>query len=163
MQPSLACWQQGNLSSPSVLVSRSLEAGLSLADCITLGNFQALVEGLPAEWTMHIIVPIHKSGDPLDLGNDMTIMIGHTLANLYGVLEAGISSYAEGEGLRAPGQTGFRRPFSTIDHIFTLRCLIDQAKAQKRRLHWCFVDFCKAFDTVSRDRLFQCLLTLGVP
>ncbi|MCO5578435.1 hypothetical protein L7F22_032277 [Adiantum nelumboides] len=41
------------------------------------------------EWTMHPIVPIHNSRDPLDLGNYRTIMIGHTLAKLYGaVLEA---------------------------------------------------------------------------
>ncbi|MCO5571119.1 hypothetical protein L7F22_024851 [Adiantum nelumboides] len=125
---------------------------------------RALARGLPAEWTMHAIVPIHQSGDPLDPSNYRTIMIGHTLAKLYGaVLEAELSFYAEREELRAPGQAGFRRAFSTIDHIFTLRCLIDQAKARKRRLHCCFVDFRKAFDTVPRDRLFQRLLTLGVP
>ena len=68
-------------------------------------------------------------------------MIGHTLAKLYGaVMEAELSTYAEGEGLRAPGQAGFRRAFSTIDHIFTLCCLIDHAKARKRRLYCCFVD-----------------------
>ncbi|MCO5600752.1 hypothetical protein L7F22_054867 [Adiantum nelumboides] len=80
---------------------------------------RALAKGLPAEWTMHTIVPIHKSGDPLDPSNYRTIMIGHTLAKLYGaVLEAELSSYVEREGLRAP---------------------------------------------VPRDRLFQRLLTLGVP
>ena len=85
---------------------------------------------------MHTIVPIHKFGDPLDPGTYRTIMIGHTLAKLYGaVLEAELSSYAEREDLRAHGQVGFRRAFSTIDHIFTLRCLIDQAKVGKKRLH----------------------------
>ncbi|MCO5613035.1 hypothetical protein L7F22_067309 [Adiantum nelumboides] len=125
---------------------------------------KALAEGLPAEWTMHIIVSIYKFGDPLELGNYKTIMIRDTLAKLYGaVLEAELSSYAEHEGLRAPGQADFGRAFSTIDHIFTLCRLIDQAKVRKRRLHCCFVDFCKAFDIVPRDRLFQGLLTLGVP
>ena len=63
-----------------------------------------IAEGLPAEWTMHTIIPIHKSGDPLDPGTYRTIMIGHTLAKLYGaVLEAELSSYAEREDLRAPG------------------------------------------------------------
>ncbi|MCO5609094.1 hypothetical protein L7F22_063316 [Adiantum nelumboides] len=91
-------------------------------------------------------------------------MIGHTLAKLYGaVLEVELGSYAEHEGLRALGQAGFRRAFSTRDHIFTLRCLIDHTKARKRRLHCYFVDFRKAFDTVPRNKLFQRLLTLGVP
>ncbi|MCO5586490.1 hypothetical protein L7F22_040430 [Adiantum nelumboides] len=76
----------------------------TLAPFIAMLFNRALAEGLPAAWTMHIIVPIHKSGDPLDLGNYRTIMIGHTLAKLYGaVLEAELSSYAEREGLRAPG------------------------------------------------------------
>ncbi|MCO5598488.1 hypothetical protein L7F22_052585 [Adiantum nelumboides] len=113
---------------------------------------------------MHTIVPIHKSGDPLDPGKYRTIMIGHTLAKLYGaILEAELSSYAKREGLRALGQAGYRWAFSTVDHIFTLCCLIDQAKTRKRRLHYCFLDFRKAFDTVSRNRLFHCLLTLEVP
>ncbi|MCO5568996.1 hypothetical protein L7F22_022701 [Adiantum nelumboides] len=66
---------------------------------------RALVEGLRDEWTMHTIVPIHKSGDTLDPGNYRTIMIGHTLAKLYGaVLEAELSTHAEAAGIRAPGQ-----------------------------------------------------------
>ena len=125
---------------------------------------RALTEGLPAEWTMHTIVPIHKAGDQLDPSNYRTIMIGHTLAKLYeAVLEEELSSYAEHEGLRAPGQAGFRRAFSTTDHIFTLRCLIDQARTQKKRLYCCFVDFRKAFDTIPRERLFQRLQSLKVP
>jgi len=125
---------------------------------------RVVVEGFPKEWTRHTIVPLHKSGDALDPGNYRTIMIGHTMAKLYGaVLEAELSSYAEGEGLRAPEQAGFRRAFSTIDHIFVLRCLIDGAKARKKRLYCCFVDFRKAFDTVPRERLFRRLESLGVP
>ncbi|MCO5559104.1 hypothetical protein L7F22_012696 [Adiantum nelumboides] len=89
---------------------------------------RALVEGLPEEWTMHTIVPIHKSGNTLDPGNYRTIMIGHTLAKLYrAVLEAELSTHAEASEIRALGQAGFRRTFSTIDHIFMLRCLIDGA------------------------------------
>jgi len=113
---------------------------------------------------MHTIVPIHKVGDMLDPSNYRTIMIGHTLAKLYGaVMKAELSSYAEKEGLRASRQAGFRRSFSTIDHIFTLRCLIDHARVRKRQLHCCFVDFRKAFDTIPRARLFQRLQSLGVP
>ncbi|MCO5559545.1 hypothetical protein L7F22_013146 [Adiantum nelumboides] len=139
-------------------------AAATLASFIALLFNRALAEGLPAEWSMHTIVPIHKSGDLLDPGNYRTIMIDHTLAKLYGpVLEVELSSYAESEGLHAPRQAGFRRAFSTTDHIFTLRCLIDQAKARKRRLHCCFVDFRKAFDTIPPDRLFQRLQTLGIP
>ena len=81
-------------------------------------------------------------------------MIGHTMAKLYGaILEAELSSYAEIEGLRAPAQAGFKQAFSTIDHIFVLRCLIHGAKPRNKKLYCSFMDFCKAFDTVPRETL----------
>ncbi|MCO5562498.1 hypothetical protein L7F22_016125 [Adiantum nelumboides] len=90
-------------------------------------------------------------------------MIGPILAKLYGaVSEEELSSLAEGEGMRTPGHAGFCQAFSTIDHIFTLRCLIDQTRVRKRRLYSCFVDFRKAFDTVPRERLFRRLAALGI-
>ena len=99
----------------------------ALAPFIGLLFNRALAEGFPAEWTMRTIAPIHKAGDMSDPNNYRTIMIGHTLAKLYGaIMEMELSAYAEREGLCTPGQAGFRRQaFSTIDHIFTLRCLID--------------------------------------
>ena len=86
----------------------------------------ALTEGFPPQWTMNIVVPIHKGGDPLCIG---TTVIGHTLAKLYGAVMKELSDYMETLNLRAPEQSGFRRAFSTIDHIFMRRCLIDQTKA----------------------------------
>ena len=57
----------------------------------------------------------------MDPNTYRTIMIGHTLAKLYGaVMEAELSYYIETLSLRALEQVGFRRAFSTIDHIFTL-------------------------------------------
>ncbi|MCO5582230.1 hypothetical protein L7F22_036122 [Adiantum nelumboides] len=124
---------------------------------------RALSEGFPESWTEHTIVPIHKPGDTMDPSTYRTIMIGPILAKLYGaILEEELSSLAEGEGMRTPGQAGFRRAFSTIDHIFTLRCLIDQTRVRKRRLYSCFVDFRKAFDTVPKERLFRRLAALGI-
>ncbi|MCO5575025.1 hypothetical protein L7F22_028822 [Adiantum nelumboides] len=78
------------------------------------------------------------------------------------VLEEELSTKAEAASIRAARQAGFRCTYSTIDHIFTLRCLIDQARVRKKRLYCCFVEFCKAFDTVPRERLFRRLLSLGL-
>ncbi|MCO5594042.1 hypothetical protein L7F22_048062 [Adiantum nelumboides] len=102
---------------PSVIVQFTGLTDLRLDNCGLTGSFPqdlskltklqylALAEGLSTEWSMHTIAPIHKSGDLLDPGNYRTMMIGHTLAKLYGaVLEKESSSYAEHEGLRVPGQ-----------------------------------------------------------
>jgi hypothetical protein len=125
---------------------------------------RALCEGFPPTWSTNTISPIHKSGDPLDPNNYQTIMIGHTMAKLYGsVLEAELSAFAEYQGHKAPRQAGFRRTFSTLDHIFTLRAIIEESKARGRRVFCCFVDFRKAFDTVPRARLLHRLQSLAVP
>ena len=135
-----------------------------LAPLITHLFNRALSEGFPPQWRMNTVAPIHKGGDSMDPNTYRTIMIGHILAKLYGtVMEAELSGYTERAGLRAPEQAGFRRAFSTIDHIFTLRCLIDLTRARKQRLYCCFVDFRKAFDTVPRDKLFARLQSLEVP
>ena len=58
---------------------------------------------------MNTMAPIHKGGDPMDPNTYRTIMIGHTLAKLYGaVMEAELSDYMETLSLREPEQAGFR-------------------------------------------------------
>ncbi|MCO5600245.1 hypothetical protein L7F22_054355 [Adiantum nelumboides] len=97
-------------------------------------------------------------------GNYRTIMVGHTLARLYAsILEQRLSGWAEEKGVRAKGQAGFRRGFSTLDHILTLRAIIEEGRANGRKIYCCFVDFRKAFDTVPRARLMNRMQTLGVP
>ena len=93
-----------------------------------------------------------------------TIMRDHTLAKLYvALMEEKLRDYMENLNLRELEQISFIRAFSTIYHIFTLRCLIDQAKARKKKLYSCFVDFRKAFDIVPRERLFDRLKSLEIP
>jgi hypothetical protein len=41
-----------------------------------------------------------------------------------------------------------------IDHIFTLRAIIEEAPHRSSKVCTCFVDFRKAFNTISRDALF---------
>jgi hypothetical protein len=40
--------------------------------------------------------------------------------------------------------------------------LIEQSKAKKKPLHYCFVDFKKAFDIMSHEVLWQVLVGFGV-
>jgi hypothetical protein len=40
--------------------------------------------------------------------------------------------------------------------------LIEQSKAKKKALYFCFVDFKKAFDIVPHEMLWQVLVGLGV-
>ena len=49
----------------------------------------------------------------------------------------------------------FRRGRSTIDMIFVARLLQEKCREQSRELYLAFIDLTKAFDTVSRDLLWQ--------
>ena len=117
---------------------------------------KAMCEGFPSKWSKSIIIPILKSGDPMEPRNYCTIMIGHTLARLFAsILEQELSEWAERGGIRATGQAGFRKGFSTLDHILTLRAVIEEGRSHGKTIYCCFVDFHKAFDTILQERLFR--------
>jgi hypothetical protein len=78
------------------------------------------------------------------------------------ILDKRLSEWAKQHELRAKGQAGFRKDYRTIDQLFILRTLIEHNKAKKKPLHYCFVDFKKAFNIVSREVLWQVLDGLKV-
>ena len=45
-------------------------------------------------------------------------------------------------------QIGFQKHKRTSDHIFVLKCIIEEAKVNKKPIYGCFIDLKKAFDTV---------------
>lgn len=136
------------------------EASLWMCDMLN----QALLEGFHDNWTENWIKPLHKGGDRGTLGNYRTIMVGSTMAKLLGtILEQKISSWAEANAKRANGQAGFRHAHSTIDHLVTLRVLMEESRLRGEGLICCFVDFQKAFDTVPRLSLWQRMQKIGVP
>lgn len=73
-------------------------------------------------------------------------------------MEEHIGYHTEAHGLRAIGQAGFRKQHSMLDHIFTLRAMIEDARFHKQKVYCCFVDFRKSFDTVPRR-----LKGMGIP
>jgi hypothetical protein len=89
--------------------------------------------------------------------------MGPVLAKMFAMIpEAWLSSWAEKRCLRARGQVGFRKDFRTTDNLYILRTLIEQSTHKRKKVYCCFVDFCKAFDTVPRDLLWQVLAKMGI-
>lgn len=120
----------------------------------------------PLLWSQSFIAPIFKKGDPNDCNNYRGISVGSTLGKLYAIiLEKRITAWAEGRGLRARGQAGFRNDYRTIDNAFVLQTLIEKSKFSPlgpNKLYTCFVDFSKAFDTIPRDLLWKRLEEIGL-
>jgi sorting nexin-29 len=60
-------------------------------------------------------------------------------------------------------QAGFRKNRACVDQINTLRIIIVQSKEWNERLYFMFIDFKKAFDSVSRDKIWKIMERFGLP
>ncbi|KAK6761432.1 hypothetical protein RB195_022485 [Necator americanus] len=60
-------------------------------------------------------------------------------------------------------QAGFRKGFSTIDHIHTVSKLIEVSREYKMPLCLTFIDLKKAFDSVETEAVVEALDNQGVP
>ncbi|KAL3687801.1 hypothetical protein R1sor_014110 [Riccia sorocarpa] len=110
------------------------------------------------------VVPLYKKGPKDDPTSYRTIMVAHVFAKVFGnLLETRLSAWCEEQGVRAPVQAGFRKQFSTLDHLLSLRVMMEEAKRTQQPLYLLFLDFKKAFDSVTRNLIQDQLVTLNVP
>ena len=67
--------------------------------------------------------------------------------------------WAETENKIPEEQAGFRKGYSTVDHVFTLVSVIQKCLygSKRSKLYIAFVDYEKAFDTVDRNSLWKIL------
>ena len=60
-------------------------------------------------------------------------------------------------------QAGGRSGYSTIDNIFCLQAVVQKYITKKRgRFYILFIDFCKAYDSVNRQKLWEILVEKGL-
>jgi hypothetical protein len=122
-----------------------------------------LVEGFPKALSTRVVHMLFKGGGASEFDNCRGITVGLILAKLFTmILDKRLSKWVEQLGLHAKGQTGFRKNYCTIDQLFILQTLIKQNKAKKKPLYCYFVDFKKAFDTMSCEVLWHVLVGLKV-
>ena len=94
---------------------------------------------IPEQWLTSIIQPIYKNKGEKNVNSRL-------------------SKFLEDSGVLGEEQAGFRKGYSTLDHVFTFKCLLDLYTSKKKRLYCCFVDYRKAFDTIDRTNLWRKLL-----
>ena len=82
---------------------------------------------VPDNWSEGYICPIYKNkGNPNDVDNYRGITILSCYGKLFTcILNNRLHTYLENSGLMCEEQAGFRKGYSTTDHIFILKCLID--------------------------------------
>ena len=133
---------------------------LWLFNCMLASHF-------PERLSVGLITTVYKSGDKSDMSNCRGITVGSVFAKFAMILKQRIASWAEDHAVKANGQAGFRQDFRTTNNTLILRSLIDKQKQTRKKgkcgkLHCCFVDFKKAFNTVPCAVLWQVLEELGV-
>jgi len=120
-------------------------------------------EGLPEEWKEFLlIVLIYKKGDNRDCNNFRGISVVSTAyKTLPNILLSRLASYAG--DITVDNRCGFRRNRSTIDHIIYIRHILEKKWEYKQAVHQLFIDFKKAYGSVSREDLYNILIQFGIP
>ena len=78
------------------------------------------------------------------------------------ILNERLTAYCDQNKIISENQTGFRIGYSTVDHIFVLKCIIDLLSWEKKKLYCLFVDYKKAFDVVWREGLWYKHVKSGI-
>ena len=117
---------------------------------------------VPSIWKSGIIVKIPKKGDLSECGNWRGITLSPIVFKIFGkVLLNRLEPVVE--HILRDEQAGFRKGRGCNDQIFIIRHLMQQGNEMKVPLSLCFVDFEKAFDSVSRRTMGKIMRHYGIP
>jgi hypothetical protein len=140
----------------------------SLSCLTSLFNHVFTTAQVPEDWHTAIVTMLYKGKGARNLAtNFRAISLTSTSLKIFETLIANrISSWAENNRLFSFHQAGFRKHYSTYDHIFSLASLQQQAKKKTARgfnnTYVGFVDLAKAFPSVPRSKLLSKLTKLGL-
>lgn len=113
-------------------------------------------ETLPEEWLQGILVTVPKKGDLSQCRNYRGIMLLPTPSKvLTKILLNRINDKLDSSIRRQ--QAGFRPNRSCVDHINTLRIILEQSAEFRTALQLVFIDYSTAFDSISRDSIWEAL------
>ena len=128
--------------------------------------FNLLLESglVPEAWTTGTIKTLYKGkGERHNLDNYRGITILSCLGKLYTlVLSNRIGNFIESNNMLKENQVAYRKGYCTLDHVFSLKCLLDIFLGSGAKIYSCFVDYSKAFDSINHSKLWLKLLKLGL-
>ena len=110
---------------------------------------------------------IHKKDNTNDPNNYRSISIQNPILKCFThIIAEKISKYAEDENLLPNYQFAYRKKRSTIGAVSLMTNSIDsrlnREKSKSQRTYAAYIDFKKCFDSVNREKLFQCLIQKGI-
>ena len=104
-----------------------------------------------------------NKGDPTKPDNYRPITLLSCLGKVFTcILNHRLETFGNEINLLKENQAGFRKSYSTLDHVLTLQFLSNILLQRKKKLFCAFVDFKQAFDTVWRTGLWTKMQTNGI-
>ncbi|CAH2104737.1 unnamed protein product [Euphydryas editha] len=143
---------------PDGIPNEALKLGQTLLTPTITTLFNTIIkeERVPEQWTKSNIILLYKKGDPNDIGNYRPISLLPSLYKLFSqCILSRISTKIDKN--QPVEQAGFRKGFSTVDHIQTLESVIEKYKELQRPLYLAFIDYQKAFDSISHNSIWEAL------
>ena len=117
----------------------------------------------PQQWATGIIVPIFKKGDRKLPANYRAITLTSNISKMFTyLLNRRLCEWLELNDLLSRSQYAYRKGYSTTDAVFVLNSVITQSLASTSGVYCAFIDFTKAFDSISRTILYRKLIRIGV-
>ena len=117
----------------------------------------------PECWKTGRVVLLLKCRPCEELGNYRPLTIIVAVSGLFSrVLNQQLTGVVEKEGFLGEVQQGFRKTRAGSDNLFVLNTILWKSSAQRKKVHLAFVDLKKAYDTVSRQKLWATLRRLGI-
>ena len=148
------------------VLSEMLKAGKYITVNFLTKLFNAIFDSnqYPTQWAKAVVIPIHKKGATDNPNNYRGISLLSAISKCFtSILNRRLYKWMENENKILENQAGFRKEYTTIDHIFTLHAIAQSCLSRKgRKLYVAFVDFKKAFDSVNHVKLMECLQNEGV-
>ncbi|GBP94067.1 LINE-1 reverse transcriptase homolog [Eumeta japonica] len=118
-------------------------------------------EIIPQQWTKSNIILLYKKGDKHEIGNYRRICL---MSNVYKVFAKIILKRIERtlDEQQPIEQAGFRKNYSVIDYIHTVRQIIEKYNEYQFTYYITFINHCKAFDSLLHKNLWETLVEQGV-
>ena len=90
---------------------------------------------VPEQWSIGVIKPIYKaSGDDTDPSNYRGITLLSCLAKLFSnLINHRLTLFVDNNNIIGPEKAGFRAGFSTTDHMFAIKTLIDLYNHKRKK------------------------------